>query len=50
MATFDKAEKGHLEQSDSDLSIDNNAAINAFTPEEQRKIMWRIDVRLVLTL
>ena len=28
----------------------NNAAIDAFTPEEQRKIMWRIDRRLVLTL
>ena len=28
----------------------NDARIHAFTPEEQRKIIWRIDVRLVLTL
>ena len=43
-------EKATHEQSESDLSVDYNAAINAFTPEEQKKIMWRIDVRLVLTL
>jgi sugar phosphate permease len=28
----------------------NNAAIEAFTPEEQKKIIRRIDIRLVLTL
>ncbi|GAM86247.1 hypothetical protein ANO11243_042590 [Dothideomycetidae sp. 11243] len=28
----------------------HDAHINAFTPEEQRKIIWRIDRRLVLTL
>ncbi len=29
---------------------ENNAAIDAFTPEEQRKIIHRVDRRLVLTL
>ncbi|KAF2158243.1 retrograde regulation protein 2 [Myriangium duriaei CBS 260.36] len=28
----------------------NDARIHAFTPEEQKKIIWRIDRRLVLTL
>lgn len=41
----------HLERVESDSSEKaNDAAIEAFTPEEQRKIMWRIDRRLVLTL
>ena len=38
------------EQTDSSTSLDYDARINAFTPEQQRKIMWRIDIRLVLTL
>lgn len=49
MATFE-TEKAQVDHSDSDLSVDYDAAINAFTPAEQKKIMWRIDVRLVLTL
>lgn len=28
----------------------NDAAIDGFSPEEQKKILWKIDVRLVLTL
>lgn len=32
------------------LEEDYDARINVFTPEEQRAIIWRIDVRLVLTL
>ncbi|KIW29723.1 uncharacterized protein PV07_05513 [Cladophialophora immunda] len=43
-----------LERADTTISADsdklNDARINAFTPEEQKKIMWRIDRRLVLTL
>lgn len=31
-------------------SVENEANINAFTPEEQKKIIRRIDIRLVLTL
>jgi hypothetical protein len=31
-------------------SAADHAAINAFTPKEQRKIMRRIDLRLVTTL
>ena len=29
--------------------LSNQEHIDAFTPEEQKKIIWRIDVRLVLT-
>lgn len=43
-------EKANVEHSDSDLSVDYDAVINSFTPAEQKRIMWRIDVRLVLTL
>lgn len=49
MATLEN-EKAIVEHYDSDISVDYDAIINSFTPEEQRKIMWRIDVRLVLTL
>ncbi|KAK3070707.1 hypothetical protein LTR53_009989 [Teratosphaeriaceae sp. CCFEE 6253] len=31
-------------------SKENEARIDAFTPEEAKKLIWRIDVRLVLTL
>jgi len=34
----------------STTSLDNDARINALTPEEQKKVIWRIDVRLILTL
>ncbi|WPH04103.1 retrograde regulation protein 2 [Acrodontium crateriforme] len=34
----------------SDLSRENDARINAFTTEEQKKIIRRVDLRLVLTL
>jgi len=45
------AEDFRGENSDSNHSLDNNAGIeNAFTPAEQRKIMWRIDTRLILSL
>jgi len=42
----------HLERTESDDSVvsANQAAIDALTPEEQKKLIWRIDVRLVLTL
>ena len=30
-------------------NLSDQAHIDAFTPEEQRKIIWRIDRRLVLT-
>ena len=42
----------HLERTESDDSIEstNDTRINAFTPEEQKKLIWKIDVRLVLTL
>ncbi|KAJ9617094.1 hypothetical protein H2200_000815 [Cladophialophora chaetospira] len=43
-----------LERADTTVTSDsdkqNNAAIDAFTPEEQRKIIHRVDRRLVLTL
>lgn len=50
MATNFENEKAIVEHSDSDTSGNYDAAINALTPEEQKKIIWRIDVRLVLTL
>jgi len=31
-------------------SQENEHRIDALTPEEQKKVIWRIDVRLVLTL
>ena len=30
-------------------NLSDQAHIDAFTPEEQKKIIWRIDCRLVLT-
>ncbi|KAK5135980.1 hypothetical protein LTR08_004234 [Meristemomyces frigidus] len=39
-----------LERSFSDDSQENDARINFFTPAQQKKIIRRIDVRLVLTL
>ena len=46
---FEKAtEAGYVEKAvDSDGSVDYDARINAFTPAQQRKIMRRIDIRLV---
>lgn len=41
---FERTESGDSKESG------NNTAINAFTPEEQKKLIWKIDVRLVLTL
>lgn len=42
----------HLERLESDDSIESTyeSRINAFTPEEKKKLMWKIDRRLVLTL
>ena len=59
MATIHDPEKQHggiaaLERMDSyeskSSSKVNDAAIDALTPEEQKKVIWRIDRRLVLTL
>jgi hypothetical protein len=55
MATHDQ-EKAHamgvegVDESDTSSQNNYDARINAFTPQEQRKIMRRIDRRLVLTL
>ena len=38
-----------LERTVSEESIVNDARIDYFTPEQQKKIIWRIDCRLVLT-
>lgn len=38
----------HVERTVIELSTDSR--VTAFTPEEQRSIIWRIDRRLVLTL
>ena len=32
------------------VTLDYDARINALSPEEQKRIKWKIDVRLVLTL
>ena len=54
MASYDEKnlEIGQVEQVSSDGGSDraNNAAIGEFTPEEQRKIVRKIDYRLVPTL
>lgn len=53
MADVEKVgDVSHLERKISDESVEstNDARLNAFTPEEQKKLIWRIDVRLVLTL
>ena len=41
-------EEDHVERSVIELSTDSR--VTAFTPEEQRAIIWRVDRRLVLTL
>lgn len=51
----DSPEVSYLENSVSKISNSdpdslNDARIDQFTPEQQRKIIWRIDKRLVLTL
>ncbi|KAK4547958.1 hypothetical protein LTR36_010677 [Oleoguttula mirabilis] len=46
----EKVDVVQLERISSEEAHENDARINAFTPEEQRKIMRRIDYRLVLTL
>lgn len=57
VANFDapEIEKGgieHLERTASESGSDaaNDARIDALTPEEQKKVIRRIDIRLVLTL
>ena len=41
----------HLERTITQESgLSDQSRIDAFTPEEQKKIIWRIDCRLVLTL
>jgi len=41
-------DEDHVERTVIELSTDSR--VTAFTPEEQRAIIWRIDRRLVLTL
>jgi hypothetical protein len=44
-------EKGGIQEIERiDTSGSNQAAIDAFTPEEQKKIMRKIDFRLIPTL
>lgn len=45
-------EVNHFERTISEDSVEtaNDARINALTPEEQKKLIWKIDCRLVLTL
>lgn len=45
-------EVNHFERTISGDSIEraNDSRINALTPEEQKKLIWKIDCRLVLTL
>lgn len=42
----------HLERTESDDSVvsETDARLNSFSAEEAKKLIWRIDVRLVLTL
>lgn len=49
---IEKTDVTQLERTVSEESTvsSNEARINALTPEEQRKVIRRIDVRLVLTL
>lgn len=46
----EKVEVVQLERITSEELQENDARINAFTPEQQKKIIRRIDYRLVLTL
>lgn len=55
MADIEKNDKAvHLERQTSHISqesgLSDQSHIDAFSPAEQRKIIWRIDRRLVLTL
>ena len=54
MSDLEKTDVAHIERSLSEKSHDseaiNDARINALTPEQQKKVMRRIDTRLVLTL
>jgi len=46
-------EKGGLDEHHTDrtvIELAEDSRITAFTPKEQRSIIWRIDRRLVLTL
>lgn len=45
-------EVNHFERTISENSLDTaiDNRINALTPEEQKKLIWKIDCRLVLTL
>lgn len=45
-----KIEEAPLDRITTEEEQDNDARINAFTPEQQKKIIRRIDIRLVLTL
>ncbi|PZD37777.1 UhpC, Sugar phosphate permease [Pyrenophora tritici-repentis] len=45
----EKGNVGTLQRAESDFSA-SNAAINRFTPEQQRKIIRRVDLRLIPTL
>ena len=53
MSDLEKTDLAHVERSVSDKSQDssvlNDARIDALTPEQQRKVIRRIDMRLVLT-
>ena len=50
-AEKDKFDANHLERTASETSLEfNNAVIDEFSPAEQKRIIRRIDVRLVLTL
>lgn len=42
----------HLERTESDDSVvsSTDARLESFSEEEAKKLIWRIDVRLVLTL
>ncbi|KAF2173260.1 hypothetical protein M409DRAFT_17203 [Zasmidium cellare ATCC 36951] len=52
MADIEKVAVAHLERTESDDSVvsTTDARLNDFSPEEAKKLIWRIDVRLVLTL
>jgi len=54
MAEKAEVERTSIEKPEVDISDENflahDARFSAFTPAEQRHIIWRIDRRLVLTL
>lgn len=49
-ASLEKGETTALERIYSDGSADTAAAMNRFTPEEQKKILRKVDRRLIPTL